>query len=133
MNNTILLFLVFLFTGCTQYGQLQPITALPKKLGENSGITTIDGTTAWFIEDSGNQDKMYQVDLKGKLLKELKVKNAKNKDWEDLAKDNLGNVYIGDFGNNENKRKDLVIYKVPNPENEKKAALKHYVKKLAKT
>ncbi|WP_394750368.1 hypothetical protein [Spongiimicrobium salis] len=119
MNNTTVFFLLFLFTGCTQYGQLQPITQLPKKLGENSGIASINGDTAWFIEDSGNPDKMYQVDLNGQLLKELKVKNAKNRDWEDLAKDSLGNIYIGDFGNNENTRKDLVIYKVPNPEKEK--------------
>ncbi|NNE01813.1 MAG: hypothetical protein HKN52_01505, partial [Eudoraea sp.] len=37
-------------------------------------------------------------------------------DWEDLAKDDKGNLYIGDFGNNNNDRTDLVIYKIPNPQ-----------------
>lgn len=119
MNKIFGLFFIFLFISCTQYGQLRPITNLPKKLSENSGIVTLDTTTAWFIEDSGNPDKIYQVDLHGDLLRELKVRNARNKDWEDLSKDSLGNLYIGDFGNNENKRKDLVIYKIPNPQKEK--------------
>ena len=34
----------------------------------------------------------------------------KNTDWEDLTHDNNGNLYIGEFGNNANKRRDLKIY-----------------------
>jgi len=33
-------------------------------------------------------------------------------DWEDLTKDNQGNIYIGDTGNNNNKRTHLKIYKL---------------------
>ncbi len=109
-------FLIFLFVGCTNYGQLQVITDLPKKLSENSGIVQFDEESIWVIEDNGNKDKIYKVDFKGKLLQELKVKNAKNNDWEDLTSDKKGNLYIGDFGNNANDRKNLVIYKLPNPE-----------------
>jgi hypothetical protein len=36
----------------------------------------------------------------------------KNIDWEDLAADDAGNICIGDFGNNQNDRKDLAIYKL---------------------
>lgn len=107
---------IVFFVSCANYGQLTFITKLPKKLNENSGIATFSDSTIWLIEDGGNPDEIYQVDLKGNLLKELKVKNAKNKDWEDLARDKEGNLYIGDFGNNSNERKDLVIYKLPNPE-----------------
>lgn len=85
-------------------------------MGENSGMVTIVDSTIWLIEDRGNKDEIYKVDFKGNLLKDLKVKNAKNHDWEDLARDENGNTYIGDFGNNSNKRKNLVIYKIPNPE-----------------
>jgi len=76
-------------------------------------------STLWLVEDRGNDDDIYKVDFNGNLLKELNVDNAKNHDWEDLAEDKDGNIYIGDFGNNSNKRKDLVIYKIPNPEFEK--------------
>jgi hypothetical protein len=40
------------------------------------------------------------------------VSNAKNIDWEDITKDDQGNIYIADIGNNSNQRKDLVIYKI---------------------
>ncbi len=104
---------------CSNYGQLTFLTKLPKKLDENSGIVQMKDSTAWFIQDGGNSDKLYKVAFDGRLLRELQVKNGKNIDWEDLASDPNGNVYIGDFGNNESDRKDLVIYKVPNPEVEK--------------
>jgi len=115
----VLIFLGCLLFGCKNHGQLTYITKLPHNLSENSGIITLKDSAIWLIEDRGNKDEIYKVDFKGNLLREFKVKNAKNHDWEDLAKDNEGNVYIGDFGNNSNKRKDLVIYKIPNPEFEK--------------
>lgn len=115
-NITTLLVLLFL-TGCSNYGQLTYVAKLPKALKENSGIAYYGNEKAWFVEDHGNDDIIYQVDFKGKLLREIKIKNGKNNDWEDLAKDPEGNLYIADTGNNSNKRKDLVIYKIPNPEN----------------
>ncbi|MGB3149775.1 MAG: hypothetical protein WBB27_03860 [Maribacter sp.] len=107
-----------LLVGCNNYGQLIYIADLPDNLEENSGIVTFKDSTVWVIEDNGNKDEIYKVDFKGKMLKSFKVKNAKNNDWEDLTKDEKGNVYIADIGNNNNERKDLVIYKIPNPETE---------------
>ena len=104
---------------CAQYGKLTLIADLPKKLNETSGMVTVDGEALWLIEDSGNADKIYKVDLSGKLLRVLKVKDARNKDWEALAQDPSGNLYIGDFGNNDNEREDLVVYKTPDPDKEK--------------
>ena len=71
------------------------------------------------INDSGDTDRIYKVSFKGELLRELKLDNAKNRDWEDLAKDDKGRLYIADIGNNNNKRQELVIYKITNPEEEK--------------
>ncbi len=113
-----ILFISLLFS-CSNYGQLTYITKLPKKLDENSGMAIGRDSTVWMINDSGGADKIYQINFKGKYLNELEVKNAKNKDWEDMARDIDGNVYIADTGNNANKRKDLVIYKIPNPDKEK--------------
>jgi hypothetical protein len=59
------------------------------------------------------------VNFVGKIIDDFEVKNAKNNDWEDLAKDNKGNLYIGDFGNNGNNKKELTVYKLSNPEVEK--------------
>ncbi len=79
----------------------------------------LSDSTVWLINDSGNPDKIYQVDFNGDLIKDFRIDNGKNKDWEDLANDEKGNVYVGDIGNNNSSRKDLVIYKIPNPEKEK--------------
>ena len=117
MNKIILsTFLVLsVFTSCSNYGQLKVIANLPGSLDENSGLATYGDSTVWVIEDGGNKDEIYQINLKGDILKSLKVKNGDNQDWEDLTTDKAGNLYIGDIGNNANKRKDLVIYKLPNP------------------
>ncbi|MCX2718177.1 hypothetical protein [Lentiprolixibacter aurantiacus] len=115
----LLALLPSLFIMCAQYGQLTPIADLPKRLNESSGMVAVNGEAVWIIEDSGNPDKIFKVDLQGKLLKEFKVKNARNHDWEALAQDPEGNLYVGDIGNNENHRQDLVIYKLPDPDKEK--------------
>ncbi|WP_233268643.1 hypothetical protein [Cellulophaga sp. L1A9] len=79
------LYITIFLIGCSNYGQLTFVTKLPKAVKENSGIAYYSNEKAWFIEDHGNDDVIYQIDFKGKLLKELRVKNAKNHDWEDLT------------------------------------------------
>ncbi|WP_281541416.1 hypothetical protein [Maribacter aestuarii] len=118
MNRALYLIFLCILSSCTNYGQLIYVADLPGNLEENSGIVTLKDSTVWVIEDNGNKDDIYKVDFRGNILKSFEVKNAKNKDWEDLAKDKNDNVYIADIGNNNNTRKDLVVYKVPNPETE---------------
>jgi len=94
---------IFILCSCANHGQLTYVVKLPKDLKENSGLVAYTENTAWGIEDSGNSYNIYKINFDGEILKTLEVKNAKNKDWEDLAKDDEGNLYIGDFGNNENR------------------------------
>jgi hypothetical protein len=119
MKHLPLLLLFFLLQSCVNHGQLNYIVKLPQKLDESSGIVQFTKNTAWLIEDSGNSDNLYKIDFKGNIIKHLDIKNQKNVDWEDLTKDKIGNLYIGDFGNNNSNRKDLAILKAPNPEIEK--------------
>lgn len=65
----------------------------------------------WTMNDGGGLPEIYLADLKGKVIRSIPIPNAKNTDWEDLASDNQGHIFIGDFGNNKNRRKDLLIYK----------------------
>lgn len=100
------------FLSCTNYGQLEVKAHLSKKLKEVSGIQYDDKLDAfWMLNDSGNKPHVYLVSKKGKILRRLKI-NAKNTDWEDITMDAKRNLYIGDFGNNANERKDLTILKV---------------------
>ena len=87
--------------------------SLPKKLKEVSGIAlSKDKQTIWAIEDQGNKNRVYGLDMKGQQVADVLVENAENTDWEDITADTLGNIYIGDFGNNDNNRQDLAILKL---------------------
>lgn len=91
------------------------INNLSGVLNEISGITKFPNEPFLYaINDSGNSNIIYQLDAQGEIIKELTIPTAINNDWEDLAYDHQNNLYIGDFGNNQNKRKDLAIYKVSN-------------------
>jgi len=85
---------------------------LPKKLKEVSGIAlSKDKNTIWVIEDRGNKNAIYGINNKGEMLAKVPVENSENTDWEDIISDSQGNIYIGDFGNNDNNRTDLAILK----------------------
>lgn len=119
MHSIFRFLFALLLIGCQPQNGLKPSAKLPKRINECSGMTTLEGQILWVIEDGGNKGVLYGLDVKGNIQKEFKVAHAKNKDWEALTSDRLGNLYIGDFGNNSNKRKNLVIYKLPNPLQEK--------------
>ncbi|MEG1592197.1 hypothetical protein [Chryseobacterium sp.] len=87
--------------------------SLPKKLKEVSGIAlSQDQKIIWAIEDAGNKNVVYGLNRQGELVNDVLVENAENNDWEDITKDVAGNIYIGDFGNNENDRQNLSILKL---------------------
>lgn len=92
---------------------LKTLYSLPKKLKEVSGITYFPQTNLIYtLEDSGNKNAIFAINSKGKLEKTITISNATNVDWEDITKDKNDNIYIGDFGNNDNERRDLCIYKI---------------------
>ena len=109
LSSLVLLFLLNSYSG---HGQLDLIADLPHVLKEVSGIQTVKNSDLiWMQNDGGNSNRIYGLTSKGKLKKEIIV-NAKNHDWEDLTTDDKGNLYIGDFGNNHNARKNLVILRI---------------------
>jgi hypothetical protein len=123
------LLIPFILLACQESSNsdLKTLYALPKKLKEVSGITYFPETNLIYaLEDSGNDNKIFALNSEGKLEKTITVTNADNVDWEDITKDKTGNIYIGDFGNNDNERKDLCIYKVAKNELSKENAVSEY-------
>lgn len=104
--------LLTLFVSCSSdKDELKVVYKLPTTLDEVSGIEWVD-SALWAIEDSGNENNLYRLNTEGDIAHTIRITDATNVDWEDLASDQTGNIYIGDFGNNDNLRQDLCIYKV---------------------
>jgi hypothetical protein len=69
----------------------------------------------WVHNDSGNPAALYAVKQDGSLVGEFAVA-ATNEDWEDIAIDDAGRLYVGDIGNNGGRRKQLVVYRLDEPD-----------------
>ena len=88
---------------------LKVVADLPNLLKEASGAQkTVGSDLIWMVNDAGNSPKVFGLNDKGKIISSIKV-NEENRDWEDLTSDDQGNLYIGDFGNNKNHRRDLAV------------------------
>jgi len=86
---------------------------LPDSVPESSGLeVATEEKTFWTHGDGHCSTNLFEITKNGEVQSVLSLKGIANVDWEGLTKDANGNIYIGDFGNNYNNRKDLVIYKV---------------------
>ncbi len=70
----------------------------------------------WVHGDSGNTPTLYAIDRSGKTIARFLVRGGFNDDWEDIAVDDDGNLYVGDIGNNSFNRKRLTVYQIPEPD-----------------
>jgi hypothetical protein len=90
-----LICLLIVLCGCQK--QEEPATGEPpksnfriignlesKKLDEASGIQAGSGGVFFLHNDEG--DDLYAIDDRGRHLGRMHVKNAKNKDWEDITR-----------------------------------------------
>jgi hypothetical protein len=88
------------------------VCALPDTLRETSGLVVQSPNSFWTLNDSGGEASLYQFDSTGRVKRTVKLAGATNKDWEELSTDSDGNFYVGDFGNNDETRRNLTFYKV---------------------
>ncbi len=74
--------------------------------------------TFWTLNDSGNDPIIYLSDTTGAALGAWRVTGAGNTDWEALGAGRCGPrrcLYIGDTGDNRERRSTVRIYRVPEP------------------
>jgi hypothetical protein len=69
----------------------------------------------WWHGDSGTPARLYATRLDGTPLATYDVEGVANVDWEDLALDGEGRLWISDTGNNANERRDLRLMRVAEP------------------
>ncbi len=106
--------LLILFTCCCCLPNLMLAQKKRFKLGEElvevSGMSIASPDSIWWLNDGGSRPRLYCTDRKGRIVRRENLP-IQNRDWEDLSADPSGNLYIGDFGNNLNRRTDLRIYR----------------------
>lgn len=92
-----------------------------KEIAESSGVAVsrCQPDVLWTHNDSGNGDFIFAISASGQLRGTYRVKDTKNKDWEDIAsfKDASGKcfIYIGEIGDNDAKRPEHEVYRIPEP------------------
>jgi hypothetical protein len=84
---------------------------LPAALTEISGMACTPDGALWALNDSGNDPVLFQLDAQSGQIIHSRRLPVPNRDWEDLAADKQGNLYIADIGNNRNNRRDLCVFR----------------------
>lgn len=72
----------------------------------------------WTHTDGGGPKKqiLFGVRRSGQLVKEFRVVGAVLQDWEDIAIDETGQLYLADLGNNNGRRDQVAVYAVEEPD-----------------
>lgn len=91
-------------------------------LKENSGLVASRRTPGvfWAHNDSGGRPVLYCVRARGGSCGAWRLEGAEAVDWEDIAA-GPGPVpgehylYVGDIGNNVGNRREIVVYRLPEP------------------
>jgi hypothetical protein len=88
---------------------------------EASGMAAsrLHADVLWLINDGGNEPHLYAAGRNGSDLGRVRILNAPNVDWEDLAAfriDNSAYLLIADVGDNKAQRTDYYLYIVREPE-----------------
>ena len=94
-----------------------PAATLPRNaVPELSGIVPArtDGEY-WCHSDSGSEAAIYRINKEGKVLQKVKVTGIPLVDWEAMTKDENGNLYIGDTGDNDASHNVYTIYQCMEP------------------
>ena len=87
------------------------------ELDEISGIQAGTGTD-FFVHNDEGKALLHVVRLNGQHVAAIKIKDAKNRDWEDIARiqrDDGNLLVMGDIGDNKNHHKSIRLYFVAEP------------------
>jgi hypothetical protein len=92
-------------------------------VSESSGVVASRRNPGllWTHNDSGDGPFLYATDEQGKRRGVWRVAGADALDWEDIAagpgpQPGRSYLYVGDIGDNREARREIIIYRVPEPE-----------------
>ena len=94
-------------------------------LTESSGVVVSrrDPALFWTHTDGGGKKQvLYGMTRSGRPLAEYRVTGALLDDWEDIASDDAGHLFLADTGNNDLARTQVAVYQVDEPELKKSSS-----------
>jgi|GEM_PF-935389 hypothetical protein len=100
--------------GAAQVTQIGTMTA--RGLIESSGVvlSSIAPNLFWTHND-GRSPILFAIDRQGSNLGQFTIDGVPVLDWEDIARDDSGNLYLADIGNNNAARDELAVHRFPEP------------------
>lgn len=89
------------------------------RLTESSGIVVSrrNPDLYWTHNDGGGKRQvLYGMTRDGKSIAEFRITGAQIEDWEDIAADNEGHLFLGDIGNNDAVRQTIAVHEIDEPD-----------------
>lgn len=90
------------------------------RITESSGVVASRRHPGVFwTHNDGNKPGSYMLfamDRSGKSLGNFRVTGSTLHDWEDIAIDNDGHLYVGDIGNNDARRFTIAVHEINEPD-----------------
>lgn len=94
---------------------LTKVGDMPSEVPESSGLARGPEAGTFYTHGDtrspGGGPSLYLVRQNGELVRRIEPQGVQQRDWESLAQDGQGRLYIADCGNNGNDRRDLTIYR----------------------
>jgi hypothetical protein len=88
---------------------LRRVGTLTEGIFESSGLCAApEAGTYYTFGDDGQQPTVFRIDGTGQQVGQFTL-GAPHHDWESLSRDQSGNYYMGDCGNNNSDRRNLAI------------------------
>lgn len=101
--------------GVWQVGNIAPLA-----ITESSGLVPCRGSTNTFwTHNDGRRRTLYAITRTGQPIAEFFVDAPLVEDWEDIARDGDGNLYLADIGNNDARRNRLAVHQFAEPDPQK--------------
>ncbi len=89
------------------------------RITESSGIAVSrkNPDLFWTHNDGGGKRQvLYAMTRTGQPIAEFRITGALIDDWEDIAADDKGHLFLGDIGNNDAKRHSIAVHRIDEPD-----------------
>lgn len=88
-----------------------------RAITESSGLarSTYARDLLFTHNDSGDRNRLFALDRKGRTRAVLRLRGAKAQDWEDISSGPRRTLWVGDIGDNARKRSRIVVHRITEP------------------